>query len=308
MINFFNKLKIPTLLGISLIISGIVAGVFLTFREQSFISKASPDITPQNITLSNITDSSVTISWQTASPISSFITYSVENTQEQTALDERDNKTPEAHLVHYVTIKELLPKTGYQYRIISGKIKSEISKFTTASPLNNQGSFNPIIGSVLNAGKPIDEGIAYLSIANATTLSSLVKNSGNFIIPVSQIIKEDLTDSFSLSEDTIAKITIVSADTQTKMLFKLKDSKTSLPVINLGEDLDLTTIPIPIPTLEPQIINKYDLNSDGKINAADSSIILLNFGKNPKNLKADLNTDGIVDQKDLELIYKQINQ
>jgi len=35
--NFLNKFRIPTLLGLAFITSGIVAGVFLTLREQSFI-------------------------------------------------------------------------------------------------------------------------------------------------------------------------------------------------------------------------------------------------------------------------------
>ena len=309
--NFLNKFRIPTLLGLAFITSGIVAGVFLTLREQSFISKASPDITPQNITISNTSDDSITISWQTDNPVLSFITFGIDNPEEQTVLDERDGKTPEPHLVHYVTIKNLLPQTTYQYQIVYGKTKSEIAKFTTATPLSKQIDLNPIIGSILADNKPLTEGIAYLSIVNATIQSSLIKDSGNFIIPLSQIRKEDLTDNFPLSEDTTAKLTIVSGNTQTKILFKLKDSKTGLPTINLGEDLDLTVVVSATP--KPEEINhgssnKYDLNSDGKVNAADSSIIIQNFGRNPKNTKADLNTDGIVDQKDLELIYKQINQ
>lgn len=308
--DFFNKLKIPTLLGLAIITSGIAAGVFLTLREQNFLSKASPDVTPQNITISNITDDSVTISWQTSISSPSFITFGQSNPQGQTILDDRDNSSPQSHLVHYSTIKNLLPQTIYQYKIISGKIKSETGKFTTAIPAD-QIAFSPIIGNVLANNKPLDEGIAYLSIADAAVESSLIKNSGNFIIPISQIRKTDLSGIFPLTGDTVAKLTIISGDQQSNVLFKIKDAKVSLPVINLGEDLDLTASPSAAPSPEG---NKYDLNSDGKINAADSSIVVQNFGplreagKNPKNPKADLNGDGVVDQKDLDLMSKQINQ
>ncbi len=295
--NFFNRLKIPTLLGISVITLGIVAGVFLTLRGQSFISKASPDKLPQNITLSNISDDSITISWQTSAPITSFVTLGINSPDDQTVLDDRDTN-PKPHLVHYVTIKNLLPKTTYQYKVISGKISSETLRFTTASPISSQIGFRPIIGSVLNENKPLDEGVVYLSIADAGTESSLVKDSGNFIIPISQIRKADLSDSFPLSKDTTAKLTIVSGSGEASALFRLKDSEAGLPSINLGDNLDLTTVPTP----------QYDLNEDGKINATDNAILLQNFGKNPTNKKTDLNSDGVVDQKDLDLMSKQINQ
>lgn len=299
-----NKFKIPTLLGLSIIMIGIITGVILTLREQVFISQASPNAKAQNITLSNISETEITISWQTSTPATSFITFGQESPNETTVLDDRDTNPapdsagPKAHSIHYVTIKNLLPKTNYQYKIISGKISSEILKFTTATPPSEQTGFRPIIGSVLDGNKPLDEGIVYLSIAGATTQSALIKSAGNYLIPISQIRKSDLSDSFSLSEDTTIKLTVVSDQGQANALFKLKTAVNSLPSINLGENLDLTT----------QDLNIYDLNSDRKINAADNAIVLDNFGKNPKDKKTDLNGDGVVDQKDLDLMAKQINQ
>lgn len=299
-----NKFKIPTLLGLSIILIGIITGVILTLREQVFISQASPNAKAQNITLSNISETEITISWQTSTPATSFITFGQESPNETTVLDDRDTNPapdgagPKAHSIHYVTIKNLLPKTSYQYKIISGKTQSEILKFTTATPPSEQTGFRPIIGSVLSGGKPLDEGIVYLSIAGATTQSALIKSSGNYLIPISYIRKSDLSDSFSLSENTTVKLTVVSDQGQANALFKLKTTVNSLPPINLGENLDLTT----------QDLSEYDLNGDGKINAADNAILLDNFGKNPKDKKTDLNEDGVVDQKDLDLMAKQINQ
>lgn len=303
--DVFDKFKIPTLLGLSIIIIGIITGVFLALREQTFISKASPSVTAQNITLSNISDTEVVISWETSAAVPSFVTLGQANPNETTVLDDRDTHPPaggpKARLIHYVTIKNLLPKTSYQYKIITGKTLSEISQFITAAPLYNQIGFRPIIGTVLDKDTPLDEGLVFLSIADATTQSAQVK-SGNFLIPLSQIRKSDLSDIFPLSEGTTGKLQVYSDKGSASALFKLNLSNDPLPPLRLGQNIDLTNQPI------TEKVNRYDLNDDGKINAADNAIILDNFGKDPKDKKADLNGDGIVDQKDLDLMAKQINQ
>ena len=308
--KWLSKFKIPTLLGITIILIGIVAGVILTLKEQVFISKAAPDVTAQNITLSNISDTSVSISWQTASPTISSVTYGQINPNEQTALNDKDSLAgkPANHSIHYVTIKNLLPKTNYQYRIISGKTLSEIGKFTTSIPISQQVTFSPIIGSVLDSGKPLEDGVAYLYIANATVLSAQIK-SGNFLIPLSEIRKADLSESFPLSEDATGKITIISDKGITNALFRLKDSNNPLPPIKLGRDIDLTIQATPTPaSASTQELSIYDLNRDGKINAADYAILLQNLGKKGKDIKNDLNKDSVIDQKDLDLMIKKINQ
>ncbi len=117
MTNFFSRFKIPTLLGLGIIILGLIAGVYLVLREQIFFSQASSSVAPQNIIVSNITEDSVTISFTTASPATSFITYGLQNPKEQTVLDDRDTDKPTARLTHYVTIKNLSGQTNYQYKI-----------------------------------------------------------------------------------------------------------------------------------------------------------------------------------------------
>ena len=306
--DVFEKFKIPTVLGLGIIVAGIATGVFLVLKEQIIVSKAAPDVSAQNITVSNAIEDSITISYQTLSSTPSFITFGHKSPNETTALDDRDIRTPQPHSIHYFTIKNLLPQTTYQYKIISGKNLSEIQKFTTAVPINQQTEFRPIIGSVLDGNKPLEEGVAYLLIAGTTNQSSLIKSSGNFLIPLSQIRRTDLSDTFSISDETVAKLTIISAKGQANVLFKLNNPNLELPSIKLCENLDLTANPLPsLSPLTPDI-NKYDLNGDGKVNAADNAVILQNFGKKGKKIAGDLNGDGTVDQKDLDIMSKQINQ
>lgn len=307
--DFFNKLKIPTILGLSIIILGIIAGVFLTLREQTFTSQAAPNATPENITISNISDTEVVISWQTSFPALSFLTYGTTNPNETTLLDDRDLllDKPSLHTIHYVTVKNLIPSTVYKFKVISGKLSSDIQEFKTANPIDSSTGSKPIIGTVVDENMPLAEGIVYLSIANATTQSSLIKQSGNFLIPTSDIRSMDLSSNITLSEDTIGKLSIISSKEQTNVLFKFKDIENTLPPIHIGQDLDLTDKTNTTSKKLLTNLDKYDLNKDGKINSADNSIVLDNQGRNPKNKAADLNEDGVVDQKDIDLMAEQIN-
>ncbi|MBI2315236.1 fibronectin type III domain-containing protein [Candidatus Daviesbacteria bacterium] len=298
MTDFLSRFKIPTILGLSIIFLGLASGVYLVLQEQIFTSQAAPDLTPQNITLTNLTENSVTISWQTNTPASSFVTFGQENPTEQTALDDRDT-APKPHLIHYVTLKNLLPQARYQYKITSGKVTSELKSFETAKSLASQTGFTPIIGAALDDTAPVNEGIVYLSVTGAYLQSALIKTGGNFLIPLSYLRKNDLSDIYSLTEDATAKITIISNKGSASLITKLTANTLPLPSIKLGQSLDLTT---PEETPPPN----YDLNGDGKINSADNAIILQNFSNNPKNNKADLNKDGVVNQKDLDLMAQKL--
>lgn len=309
MIKFLSKFKIPTILGLGIILAGITAGVFLIVKDQVFFVKATPEVSLQNITVSNISESQVSISWQTTPNSKSFVAYGIKQTQEQTAFDDEDAKIPTERFLNYATIKNLAPETNFIYQIVSGKLRSEVSTFKTAKSSTFQNGFGPIIGTVFQGDNPITDGIAFLSISGASIQSAKIKSSGNFLIPVSSMKKGDLSDTFKPNQDDIAKLTISSNEGQASVLFKIKSEGTQLPPIKLGEDLDLTNqqpSPSPTPTFEE--LNAYDLNGDKQINSVDYSEVLLNFGKNPKNKKADINRDGVVDQKDLDLINKQINQ
>lgn len=302
--DFMNKFKIPTILGLGIIFLGIASGVYLILRDQIFLSQAAPNATAQNVTFSNITDTSAVVSWQTGSAVSSFVTFGQNNPSEQTVLDDRD-ANPKPHSIHYVTLKNLLPKTKYQLKITSGRNTSPTLQFETSEPLGNQAEFTPVIGSVINGDIPLQEGVIYLSLPGANTQSALIKKGGNFLIPVSQIAKADFSGTLPLTDNMPVKLTIRSDKGEASAQFSLKPNLSPLPPIKLGQNIDLT---LPEETPQPALgdLDKYDLNADGKINAADNAIILQNFGKKPKDKKVDLNGDGAVNQKDLDLMAQKI--
>lgn len=311
MVHIISKFKIPTLLGLALILISIGIGVFLVLREQTLISQASPDILPkkEEILISNVTENSAVISWQTDVPVISFIHYGVQN-PDQVAKDDRDKEAPEAHSSHYITLKNLTPDTSYKFIVTAGKKTSEVFDFKTAFPASSQTGFTPVIGTVLDQDKPLTEGIVYLSINGASTQSSLINSSGAYLIPISHLRNTDKTDIFPLKEDETAKISISSQKGAASLTFKLKPSSNTLPTIKLTESIDLT-ISTPkneqSPSPTPSSIN-FDLNNDGFVNTADNAVLLRNFGDNPQDKRADLNNDGEVDQEDLDLMSEQINR
>ncbi len=301
-LSAINKFKIPTLLGLAVIFAGMIVGVLLTIQNQTFITRATPDLLPKNIILTNIQDETISISWQTSTATLGFITFGESSGSEQTVLDDRDKTSPNPRKIHHVTLKKLKPQTGYFFKIFPVNT-SEIQKFTTASPSELNNNFKPIIGQVIQNDQPIRDGVAYLLISGANTQSAIVTQLGNFIIPINKLREQDL-------KDTLAKIQILSDQGEAGAMIELSEDGKIPTSLIIGQNLDLTQKQ----TSAPSELQQFDLNSDNFINAADHAIILKNFGplreagKNPKDKRADLNSDGVVDQKDLDLIAKKINQ
>lgn len=309
--NILTKLRIPTLLGLAIILGGLGTGVYLTLQNQYLVAKATPETQPKNITVSNLEDITAVISWQTDTATLGFVTIGSKG-DEQTVLDDRDQNTPQPHLVHLVTVRDLTPATAYQYRIISGKNKTEAVKLQTASASLAENGFKSIVGSVLESGKPLKEGLAYLTISGAVVQAGLIKDFGNFIIPIAKIRQTDLQAVFQPTKQTTAKLSVASGAGGATLVFNLTDDGVPLPAIKIGEQLDLTTS-VATAAAKNSDLAKFDLNNDGFINASDYGLVVKNLGKNPQDKRADLTgpegkPDGVVDQKDLDLMSQKISQ
>ena len=287
-----HKFRIPTLLGLGIILLGIIAGVFLVLQgDQIFFTQASADIKPENIQITNIEDKSVSISWLTQKAVTGFITFSQNTPNGETVGDDANKNPLEARIYHHITLKNLTPATAYQARIISGGLQHpQVLNFTTATTATNQNGLKPIIGSILGNNQPISDGIAYLYISGVATQSSTIKNLGNFIIPLAQVRTQDLSGVFSPTPGMAAKLTIMSSQGQTNVNFIITDNLTLGP-LQIGKNLDLT--------IHNDSVS-FDLDNNGIINALDHALAV--------KQKKDLNGDKIFDKKDSDLILSKINQ
>lgn len=313
-----SRLRIPTLLGLAILIIGLVGGVFLATQGQvgSFRTKAATEGMPQNITVANISANSVSIYWQTKEAVPGFIQAGLSPSLGLVFRDERDPQAPKPHKLHFVTLNNLTPDTTYYYKISSGPTlypanKTLSFKTAPAYPFSKEEQFNqgqPVIGTVIDLNSnPIDEALVVLEIPGAQNLATITKVAGNFVVPLKNLYNQTLDKAFTTQEASLsATLTVFNLQSSSKVILPLP-VKTILPPVTLGKDVDLTTFFTASPSASRAPI-KYDLNKDGVVNALDASIIFKNFGpvkKTSNNLEAkeaDLNQDGVVDQKDIEII------
>ena len=312
--SIFTKLRIPTLLGLAIIILGTGAGVYGILGQETTNSQVSAQETPQNIVITNITHESATVSWQTPVTTFGYITFGKDATSEQTALDQRDKEGKKERKLHYVILQGLESDTTYKFKVISDKfVSQEPLSLTTAAASSSQNGYKPIIGNVVLKDEPLLSGVVYLSANSLSDQSALLGSFGSFIIPISLARKEDLTGIFQPNSESPGKLKVISEDgSMASATFNFTPDSEPLGTLTIGTEVTFDTIQKPAPSPSPKSTGgpkvRYDLNGDGILNASDYSIMLSNLGRNPKEKSTDLNTDGVVDQKDLKIMQDEIDR
>src|SRR3989344_231768 len=267
----FEK-RIPTILGLGVLVAGLVGGVLLGTTNQIFKTRASSSDTPKSIALANLSEAGASIYWQTEQPTTGFIQAGPSAALGLKFRDERDIQAPEPHQLHFVTLNSLTPNTIYYYKIGSGGLTyppGEPFSFRTPADKTAPSNLPPLIGTIMDSDSQ----------------------------PVTEIRNRDMAENLTFPESGLSgKLTIFNQTKLSSVIIKLPFAATTLPQITLGQDLDLSS-----PPASPSATNaRYDLNTDGVVNSLDLSIVIKNRGKNPKNKQADLNGDNVVDQKDVD--------
>ena len=114
--------KIPTLLGILILVAALVSGLIF-FREGTgvFSPRATPQSAPKNIRVTNVTDSSFTVSFYTSEKTSAYVRYGTAASKlGSQASDDRDQFSGNvgSYHLHHITIQGLNPKTNYFFLIV----------------------------------------------------------------------------------------------------------------------------------------------------------------------------------------------
>lgn len=236
--------KIPTILGILLVIA-ITAGVGFLFeffsRSQT---RASASVEPQNITATNITDSSFTLVWQTEEAASGTILALSDAGKKYSGFDERDATGKLGkYVTHSVTIRSLPPATLFNVTILSNGKKYPIDtksyQVTTFPALSDSlPAIDPSYGKVITSdGSPAEGAIVYVTLPDSQTLSSLVRTSGSWIIPLSTIRTTDGSAYIPSEERIMETIVVEKTGTESRVLTDtLNDSP--VPDITLGQTYD----------------------------------------------------------------------
>ena len=230
-----NK-KLPTILGVIILLLGVVTGVVLINSQQVFKIGADVEAVPKNVRISNITDSAVTVSWTTDIPSNGFVKWGkTEITLGKVALEE----TSEKSFVHSANLLGIDANSDILFKISSdGKDYNNqgISWQASTIPKKNLAANNLIAsGTILksDAGTPA-KALVYLTV-NGEVLSALTSDKGTFVIPISTFFD-------NLSASTAVEVTVqAGADGSSQAVIYPKSIK-FIPAMILGRTYDFRTL------------------------------------------------------------------
>ncbi|MGB6838773.1 MAG: Ig-like domain-containing protein [Microgenomates group bacterium] len=241
-----KKSKIPTLLGIVILIFGLAAGILLVQNRQIFRLGASPQVSPKDVRITNITDSSFTVSWITDKKTSGFIKWG----ESASSLTKTElNELGELSETHTTTIQGLTSSKTYHFEIGSGGQDFNNNgipwQVTVGPELLGPTTSNSISGSVLTAtGAAAENSIVYVTLAGASPLSTTTSQNGSWVIPISSARTQDLTSLVEINETTtLIEISVQSGSRGVATAQIYPASAKPTPPIILGQSHDFKNLP-----------------------------------------------------------------
>jgi hypothetical protein len=235
------KKRIPTIVGLFLLLIGVVSGVVFINQGTNFLPRAAPEYTPQKVKITNITDSGFVVSWITQEPTSGYIKYADNPVNlATTAVDDRDqlSGTSGEYRTHYVSLQNLKPQTAYYFKLGSQKDQlydNNGQPFSISLPatLDQRPEADTVFGTVVTAvDTPAEGAIIYLSLDGTTPLSALVKQNGNWAANLSLTRTVDLT-TFATYDPNSSRINILVQSNQ---------GESTTAVTTTGNDQPVPTI------------------------------------------------------------------
>jgi hypothetical protein len=260
--------KIPTIVGLLLVVGAIFVFSFAFDKMSPLFTKANMTAAPSQVVVSNVSDSAFTVSWMTKAPETGFIT-AQNGTKIFTAYDDRDlpaagttSPKPGTYTTHSVTLRNVDPNVSYNVTIHSaGSQFSETDgkplKVTTAAPLSDNGSgLEPAFGTVTEPnGQPAEGALVYLTLEGGQALSTMVKSSGSWVIPLNLARTDDLSRFFPLSERINESIIARSGNGDATAVGDTVNDN-PVPAMTIGNEYDFRKVqaakpsPAPIAVLE----------------------------------------------------------
>lgn len=254
------KKQIPTIIGIGVLLVALVAGIMF-FGEGTgvFAPRATPQTTPKKIKLTNVSDSGFTVSFLTDEATAGFIKYGTgQDDLKSQASDDRDQLSGSVgkYQLHHITLRGLQPNTSYHYTLGTGsgaKFDNNGQPFTvkTTQRAGAPSAAKTVYGSVVNqGGNPADGSIVYLSIAGVGEMSSLVKSSGSWAIPLSNARTADGSQYATITDDDTFTLVVQGPSANlTSQISMTVGQAQPVPNITLGQDgTAVAALPTPSPT------------------------------------------------------------
>lgn len=238
--------RIPTLVGIGILVLSLAVGViFLNTGLGVFAPRATPQTTPKNVKITNVKDGTFSVSFLTDESTVGFVKYGTEaDGLKLQAGDDRDQLagTVTPHTTHYITVRDLTPNTTYFFHLGTGSNSSYDNNGTpytvkTTSRSGSPSAAKTVYGTVNNAqNSPAIGAIVYANMSGVGELSSLVKDSGNWAIPLSSARTLDGSNYASIQDSDDMTLTVqgVEVNSVTTLKVKVKDAQPVSPIALTG--------------------------------------------------------------------------
>lgn len=275
------RARIPTIVGLLVLVGGIVAGIYVVNSRRTAVDVSSYE--PKVVRITNISDSKFSVSWMTDTAVAGKVMYGkVGDEIDIQAVDDRDSLASESsqYVTHHVTMSGLQPSTQYAFKILTGERETEFD--------NNGSAYVVATGPVITSTPPADamygeiqqssslpaEGaVVYATIPGGTPVSTLVKASGNWTIPMSIARTTDLA-SYVVYDPSATVISIVAESGKQQATATTNTANVApVPLIVMGQSYDfrsraaddeveVTDDVLPTPEASPAGI---DAETDSKI-------------------------------------------
>lgn len=237
----FLKNKIPSILGVVILVMGLGVGVFLIGQEQVFRLGASPDLAPSDVRISNVTDSSFTVSWTTQREAVGYLSWG-----ETTSLGKLERQV-DASLkrVHSVTVREVNPQSNYFFVVNSGGEEFDNNgipwSVQTGPSLSATTSTALASGVVLEEnGSPAANALVYINSGKISQLSAVTSTNGTWTIPLSVARTKTGTAYANLAPEDNLEI-FVQGGSNFATAQSIVSNANPIPDITLGQTYDFTT-------------------------------------------------------------------
>jgi hypothetical protein len=239
--------RIPTILGLLILLGGIGAGIYFVGKNTLFAPQASPEITPKKVKITNIKNDQLTVSWLTTEDTVGLVRYGNTPSLTTTVPDDREQRsgTQVEAKTHYVTLTNLQPATKYFFKIGSGSENNLFDnqgspyEVTTAPSLGAAPPADLANGKILlPSGQPAAGAIVYLTLPQATPLSALVANDGSWVINLATALTPDLTGYAQYDLQTVTVDILAQGDTQVAKAQATTANDNPVPEMTLGQNYD----------------------------------------------------------------------
>jgi hypothetical protein len=295
--TLFQK-QIPTILGLVILVVALIAGVFLIGEGPGvFAPRATAETTPRNVRITNVTDSSFTISFLTQDSTPGFVKYGIEagrlNSQSS---DDRDQLTGTVgqYKTHHITVRGLNPNTQYFYELGTGSgatFDDSGAPFAiqTAQRSGAPSAAKTAYGSVNTPNStPADGAIVYLSIEGVGEMSSLVKATGSWAIPLSNARSSDGSGYATIGDEDVMNVLIQGEQPSLQSQFSISVAQ-SQPVadIVIGQTPDSSLAMNPDTDATDGVLDTMPIDELNDINASPSA------GTTPETQEEAVNPGGL---------------